>query len=274
MEIRDLLANTSKLPNVPDVVRELIQALNNPSADYGTISEKIAKDQTLSLKVLRMVNSAHFGLSRKVSSIDEAVVMLGMARLKTLVIASGLAGSVQEVEGLDLKQFWSESFRVATLARWFAERGQGIDPDIAFTAGLIHNIGKLLLHITQPMQALAIQRLINESGCSRSDAEMERMGFTTPEVGEALLELWKFPPELGEAVRQHKKPETFEDPSLVAAAVNLGCMVNAAIREGHSVEDLQARFPTESAIIAHLPAGIVNELGEAMALESGLDGVL
>jgi len=124
------------------------------------------------------------------------------------------------------------------------------------------------------MQALAIQTLIEQSGCSRSEAEIERLGFTTPEVGEALLELWKFPADLGEAVRQHKKPEKFEEPSLVAAAVNLGCLVNAAIREERSLEELQAKFPTESAIIANLPASIIDELGEAMALESGLDGVL
>jgi HD-like signal output (HDOD) protein len=89
MQINDLLNQTSKLPNVPEVVRQLIQALNDPNANYSEISQKVSEDQTLSLKILRLVNSAHFGLSRKVSSIDEATVILGMARLKTLVIASG-----------------------------------------------------------------------------------------------------------------------------------------------------------------------------------------
>jgi HD-like signal output (HDOD) protein len=273
MEIRELLEQTDKLPNVPEVVRQLIQQLNNPAADYGEIAEKVSQDQTLSLKILRLVNSAHFGLSRKVSSIDEAVVMLGMVRLKTLVIASGIAGSVKEVEGLDLKKFWSESFRVAALAKWFAERDTEVDPDIAFTAGLIHNIGRLLLHLSQPMRAQAIQTLIEESNCSRSDAEMERLGFTSPEAGQALLDMWNFPAELGIAVRQHKNPTSFEEQSSLSAVVNLACVVNSAIRNGDDVETLQGNFPAESAALAGVSADTIDNLEEALNLDSGLDGL-
>lgn len=273
MEIRELLEQTDKLPNVPEVVRQLIQQLNNPAADYGEIADKVSKDQTLSLKILRLVNSAHFGLSRKVSSIDQAVVMLGMVRLKTLVIASGIAGSVKQVDGLDLKKFWSESFRVAALAKWFAERDTNVDPDIAFTAGLIHNIGRLLLHLAQPMRAQAIQTLIEESNCSRSDAEMERLSFTSPEAGQALLDLWKFPAELGIAVRQHKQPTSFEEPSSLAAIVNLACVVNSAARDGDNVETLQSNFPDDVATLAGVSADTSAELAEALSLDSGLDGL-
>ena len=274
MEIRDLLAQTDKLPNVPEVVRQLIQQLNNPAADYGEIAEKVAKDQTLSLKILRLVNSAHFGLKRKVSSIDEAVVMLGMVRLKTMVIASGIAGSVKAVEGLDLKKFWAESFRVAALAKWFAERDTEVDPDIAFTAGLIHNIGRLLLHLSQPMRAQAIQTLIEESNCSRSDAEMERLGFTSPEAGQALLDMWNFPAELGIAVRQQKSPTSFEEPSELSAVINLACVVNAAIRNEDDLETLQAAFPADVATLAGVSADTTDALEEALTLESGLDGLI
>lgn len=273
MEIRELLQKTDRLPNVPEVVRQLIQQLNNPAADYGEIAEKVSQDQTLSLKILRLVNSAHFGLSRKVSSIDEAVVMLGMVRLKTLVIASGIAGSVKDVEGLDLKRFWSESFRVAALAKWFAEKDENVDPDIAFTAGLIHNIGRLLLHLAQPNRAMAIQTLVEESGCSRSDAEQERLGFTSQEAGQALLDMWTFPAELGIAVRQHKSPTTFEEPSALAAAVNLACVVNAAVRNDKTAEELAELLPADVLSLAGTAELSEAELTEALALESGLDGL-
>ncbi|WP_415890900.1 HDOD domain-containing protein [Neptuniibacter sp. SY11_33] len=273
MEIRVLLEQTDKLPNVPEVVRQLIQQLNNPAADYGEIAEKVAQDQTLSLKILRLVNSAHFGLRRKVSSIDEAVVMLGMVRLKTLVIASGIAGSVKEVEGLDLKKFWSESFRVAALSKWFAERNTDVDPDIAFTAGLIHNIGRLLLHLSQPTLAQEIQALIDESNCSRCDAELKYLGFTAPEAGQALLDMWSFPGELGIAVRQHKQPTSFEEPSALAAVVNLACVVNSAIRNKDNLEALQDNFPQNVAALAGISTDTSADLEEALNLESGLDGL-
>ncbi len=273
MEIRELLDQTSKLPNVPDVVRELIQQLNNPNANYGEIAAKVGQDQTLSLKILRLVNSAHFGLTRKVSSIDEAVVMLGMARLKTMVIASGLSGSVKEVEGIDIKRFWSEAFFVATAAKWFAEKTDKVDEDIAFTVGLIHNIGRLLLHLSKPKLALAIQTRVEESGCSRSDAEMERLSFVTPQAGQALLDMWKFPEDMGVAVLQHKKPTDFEEPSALAAVVNLACVVNAAKRNEMDIAALRDTFPADVAEIAGLPANIQVELADVLELESGLDGL-
>lgn len=273
MEIRELLEQTDRLPNVPEVVRQLIQQLNNPAADYGEIAEKVSQDQTLSLKILRLVNSAHFGLSRKVSSLDQAVVMLGMVRLKTLVIASGIASSVKDVEGLDLKKFWGESFQVAALAKWFAERDTEVDPDIAFTAGLIHNIGRLLLHLSQPQTALAIQNMVEESICDRSTAEIKELGFTSPEAGQALLNLWSFPQELGIAVRQHKQPTAFEEPAALAAIVHLACYVNNAKQQEQSLEELTANYPQSAAYLAGVSVDTTGELATALELDSGLGGL-
>ena len=273
MEIKELLSQTSKLPNVPEVVRYLIQALNDPNADYSNIAKKVSEDQTLSLKILRLVNSAHFGLSRKVSSIDEATIMLGMSRLKTLVIASGFSNSASNVEGLDIKKFWSESFRVATLARWFASKSDSVDPDIAFTAGIIHNIGRLLLHLAQPNRAKAIQTLIDESNVSRSEAEIERLGFTSQEAGKALLDMWSFPAELGEAVKEHKKPLSHDDTLPLSAILHLACYINASIREARDEESVKESYPTAVATVAGIPPDIIDQLGEALTMESGLDGL-
>lgn len=273
MEVKELLEQTSKLPNVPDVVKELIQQLNNPAAKYEEIAAKVAQDQTLSLKILRLVNSAHFGLSRKVSSIDEAVVMLGMTRLKTMVIASGVVGSVKEVEGLNLKQFWTEAFFVATAAKWFAEKTDKVEADMAFTVGLIHNIGRLLLHLSKPKLAQAIQLRVEETSCSRSDAEMERLNFVTPQAGQALLDMWSFPQDLGEAVLQHKKPTEFENPSPLAAVVNLACVINAAKRNETDISELRDNFPMDVLEIAGLSSSVTTELAEALELESGLEGL-
>ncbi len=273
MDIQDLLKQTSKLPNVPEVVRELVQALNNPNANYSTIAKKVSQDQTLSLKILRLVNSAHFGLSRKVSSIDEATVMLGMEKLKTLVIASGFSGSVKEVEGLDIKKFWSESFRVASLARWFAGRSESVEPDIAFTAGIIHNIGRLLLHLAEPNRAKAIQTLIAESKVSRTKAELERLGFTSQDAGQALLDMWRFPAELGLAVKHFKKPLAAPEPLPLSAILNLACYINACVRDKRDEESVKESFPVDVALLAGVDSDTINELGDALALESGLDGL-
>ncbi len=274
MEIKDLLSQTDKLPNIPEVVRELIQALNNPNANYDEISQKVTKDQTLSLKILRLVNSAHFGLSRKVASIDEAVVMLGMAKLKTLVIASGFANSACDVEGIDLPVFWCDSFQVAELARWIAEMTEGeVDPDLAFTAGIIHNIGQLLLHMAQPNRAMAIKTLISTAGISRGKAEFDRLGFTSADAGHALLECWKFPEPLTLAIKYQNNPADLVQNPQLSAVLKLACLINCESKTGDDIEDILQRFPTDIATIAGIQTNTADYLAEALAVKSSLDSL-
>lgn len=274
MEISDLLKQTDKLPNVPEVVRELMQALSNPDADYNLIADKVAKDQTLSLKILRLVNSAHFGLSRKVSTIDEAVVILGMEKLNTLVIASGMANSASEVEGLDMRSFWSDSFMVATIAQWLAQRSETVSSDVAFTAGVIYNIGRLLLHLAEPNRAKAIQTLVKESKASRVAAETERLGFTSQEAGKALLDMWNLPEELGIAIRQYKRPYTYEVPSPLSAILNLANYLNGAINDQREIDEVIVCMPKKVMQLAGIKVEALDEIEAVLNLDSGLDSLL
>ena len=274
MDIKDLLNQTDKLPNIPEVVRELIVALNDPDADYLDISQKVAKDQTISLKILRLVNSAYFGLSRKVASIDEAVIMLGMGKLKTLVIASGFANCASNVEGIDLPAFWSDSFQIAEIAKWLAEMTEAkVEPDLAFTAGIIHNIGQLLLHMAQPNKAMAIKTIVNTTDISRMEAETERLGFTTADAGAALVESWKFPEELGEAIKHQNNPAALTENPQLSAILYLATTINNASKSGASFEDILERYPADIAALAGIKSNIADYLPEALELKSGLDSL-
>ncbi|MDP3333153.1 MAG: HDOD domain-containing protein, partial [Methylococcaceae bacterium] len=110
VEMNQLFDKIHNLPQIPEVVRTLITQFNDPKTNFDDIAKNIEKEQVIALKVLRLVNSAHFGLSRKIGTIQEAVFMLGMNQLRTLVIASGLVGSIPKIEGVDFKSFWSNSF--------------------------------------------------------------------------------------------------------------------------------------------------------------------
>ena len=272
MKPTDLLSQADKLPNVPEVVRELIVALDNPNAKYNEIAAKVAKDQTLSLKVLRVVNSAYFGLSRKVASIDEAVVMLGMERLKTLVIASGFASSVSGVEGVDLKKFWAETFRIAEMSKWLAKHSPLVNADTAFATGVLHNIGRLMLHLAEPNRAKAVQQLIQEKKVSRSKAEIERFGFTSQEVGRELLIKWHFPQDICDALVQYRKPMA-EESSHLARILHLAAYLNACIREGRSKEDMVSEFPIKVAMAAEVEMKVINELDSIIARGKELEAL-
>jgi HD-like signal output (HDOD) protein len=131
-QMNQLFDNIQKLPQIPEVVRTIINQLNEPHAEMLNIAKNVEKEQVISLKILRLVNSAHFGLSRKVASIDQATVMLGMNQLKTLVIASGIVSSVPKIENFDIRKFWNNCFRTATYAKWIAEHNNlaGILPTL------------------------------------------------------------------------------------------------------------------------------------------------
>ena len=274
MEIKDLLNQTDKLPNIPEVVRKIVNALNEADANYTEISQKVTKDQIISLKILRLVNSAYFGLSRKIASIDEAVIILGMGKLKTLVIASGFANCASKVEGIDLPIFWSDSFQVAELAKIIASKTEGkVDPDLAFTCGIIHNIGQLLLHMAQPNRAMAIKSLLETSDTSRSEAEIERLGFTTTDAGQALLGSWNFPPALVSAIKYQNNPIADDTSPELSAILNLACFINKAAKNGDNLEQVVENFPSEIASLAGLPAVQEDLIAQLLTLKSGLDSL-
>lgn len=274
MQVQELLKNTDKLPNVPDVVRELIQMLNDPNVKYEDISEKVTHDQTISLKVLRVVNSAYFGLSRKISSIDEATVLLGLDKLKTLVIASGFSNSVTKVDGIKLPEFWADSFRVAELAQWFAKRTSLVEADEAFTVGIVHNIGRLLLHLTVPDTAREIRQLVVNRKAGLVKAEMDLLGFTSQDAGKALMDLWKFPSSIGSAVKHHPRPFELDPPQALPCVLNLACYLNACIRAERDSDLIREGFPIAVAKAAGLSEGIIYELDDALIISDGLNQLL
>ncbi len=109
------------LPNVPEVMRELVQTFNEKEPDILLIAKKINKDPVISAKLLRLANSAKFGGSRQVATVNEAVVRLGVDVVRNMVLACGLTGSINAVPGIDLKHFWGKVFDVAELARRLAK---------------------------------------------------------------------------------------------------------------------------------------------------------
>lgn len=274
MQVQELLKNTDKLPNVPDVVRELIQMLNDPNVKYADISEKVTHDQTISLKVLRVVNSAYFGLSRKISSIDEATVLLGIDKLKTLVIASGFSNSVEKVDGIKLPEFWADSFRVAELSQWFAKRTSLVEADEAFTVGIVHNIGRLLLHLTVPDTAREIRQLVVNRKAGFVKAELDLLGFTSQDAGKGLMDLWKFPTSIGDAVKHHPRPFELDPPQPLSCVLNLACYLNACIRAERDSDLVREGFPTAVAKAAGLSEGIIYELDDALIISDGLNQLL
>lgn len=248
--IEQLFAQATRIPSIPEVVSRLVQQLNQPDADFRAIAQEVGRDQMISMKVLRLANSAYFGLPRKLTAIDEAALTLGMDRLKTLIIASGMVSAVPQLQGFNLKTFWNNSFRRATYSKGVAGFVSGVDANTAFTCGLIADFGRLMLQMAMPDVAQRIDAQVAAGG-SRPATEQRELGFSTPEIAGELCKRWNFPDVVERAVTQAGEPLAFAVFDPLAACVHLGdvlCRLKVGETLAHEVPSL-------------LPSDVVERLG-------------
>ncbi|MGL5523031.1 MAG: HDOD domain-containing protein [Aeromonas veronii] len=179
--IDSLLAEPKLLPQIPEVMRDLIQTFNEKDPDLLKISKLINKDPVISAKLLRLANSAKFGSSRQIGTVNEAAVRLGLAMVRNMVLACGLTESVTAVPGIDLKHFWGCVFNVAELARRLAVK-KGMKGDEVFTCALLYDLGRLVMHVGLPENTVHhIHDLELHKG--RAKAEELVVGFNYAQVG-------------------------------------------------------------------------------------------
>jgi HD-like signal output (HDOD) protein len=138
--------------------------------------------------------------------------------------------------------------------------------DEAFTVGIVHNIGRLLLHLTEPEIAQDIQTLVSNRKAGRVKAELDLLGFTSQDAGKALMDLWKFPSTIGDAVKFHKRPFSDDEPQALPCILNLACYLNACIRNDRDYDLVREGFPAAVAKAAGLSEGIVYELDDALII--------
>ncbi len=274
LTIEKLFDQIHKVPQIPEVVRELIAQVNNPDFDFAEIAKNVEKEQVIAMKVLRLVNSAHFGFSRKFSSIDEAVVMLGMGQLKTLIIASGIVSSVSEIPGIDMKEFWADSFLTASYAKWLTDQKIPADSEMVYTAGLIRGLGIVLIHLADAKVANEIDQHV-KAGENRAEYERKRLGFTSQEACAALCERWKFADELVDTIKKSADPLKDDEVSLPACAVYLGHYISQAKRDNQTEESIIQSIPLKAwQQLGFTQADLEQKIPEILAVESGLDGLV
>jgi HD-like signal output (HDOD) protein len=205
MHLDKLLKQPQALPSVPKVVRRLIDTFEQADVDPMLVASLIEEDPVLTAKLLKTANSAFFGLSRNVTNAREAMNILGLIKVRALVVASALGEGFHTVGGVNLNQFWRYSLNSANLSRYIALPIR-IDENTAFTAGLIHGIGELVMHVGMPEAMIELDRSVPMLDLKRSKAERSLFGYSYAEVGAALAREWKFPRRMINAIEHQAAP--------------------------------------------------------------------
>lgn len=205
--MHEILANLHQLPAIPAVVQELIQNFDNPALDGQVLSQKISQDPALVTKVLRVANSAFYGVPRQIGSTHEAIVVLGFSTIRSLVISAGFINTFStatSVTCVDRNQHWQRSLIVATYAKAVAKCLRQ-DSEMAFTAGLLHDIGIMVLDICANERFAPIWQSAQNSD-ELIQAERSALGFDHAELGAEVARRWKFPAAIEDAIRFHYQP--------------------------------------------------------------------
>ncbi len=209
-DIDELLSEVVELAPLPAVVGRILSLGDNQQFSAHELAAVIASDQALTTRLLRLANSAYYGSSRRIGTVRDAVVLLGFRAVQQVAVASCMVEQGRRGVGqLDYERYWQFSITTALLAEILA-RTEGEHIDLAFTAGVVHNVGLLALDQHRPellRDALARARA---DQTSVHEAERALLGFTDVELGAALATHWNFPAPLVDAVRDHARP--LDDP--------------------------------------------------------------
>lgn len=238
LALNDVVHNIRDLPSLPVVVLDVLRSFEQADTNTGMLADKVAKDQALAAKTLRLANSSFYGLQRKVTTIQQAITILGFDSVRTLITAAAVTDKFGGAKhgAVDSRAFWRHAIGTALCAKTLA-RQHGLNQDYAFISGLLHDIGKLVLVSRFPDQYAAVLAYRDEHDCFMADAERVVLGIDHAVVGRALAEHWKFPALMQKAIADHHAPQG-SDMGDIPALVHIADAIAHALDLSGTDDDL------------------------------------
>jgi HD-like signal output (HDOD) protein len=236
------------LPTMPEVARRLLDSFEDERADLREIVELAEQDQSLCARILRLANSAHYGIGRNVASLRQAAVLLGLETLRNLLISATVVEAFPRTAGFDRIRFWRHCVATGGYSRWLG-RKVGFDSDSAYLAGFLLRSGQILMAAQFPDMVRAVEQECVRPG-TRMTAERLKIGCSHPQVTAELARRWELPTPLIDAFRHAPEPLQGGALSLLAGVLNLAA---TAADAGDLGSDQPAFWcETDPSLLAHL----------------------
>jgi len=210
-EIQDLVDNASQLISLPEVALRVNNIANDPNSTADDMAAVISQDPALVVRMLKIANSAYYGLSNEIDTITRAVAVLGTNKIRDLVLSTSANQAFDGIpnELITMQDFWHHSLYCGLLAQILSKKSKTTNAESIFIAGLLHDIGQLVMFNQRPAQSHEVILLLMEGSEELETYEAERhiFGFDHMQVGGALIKSWKLAPVLQECVEFHHEPE-------------------------------------------------------------------
>ena len=237
--IDKVLENLSDVPTLPDIVAKLTQLITDPGTTATDISAALSRDPGLSAKILKIVNSSFYGFARRITTITNAVVILGFNQVRNLALSAFVLdnyGTGVRV-GFDMREFWKHSIGVAFLAAQTARRIDSKLEEDAFICGLLHDLGKGVMAQKAPHDMARIMEVVRKEDLLFIDAERRILDYDHVILGGAIAERWNLPEIMVNIIRYHHDPTTPEIEGrerCLAAVVHVADILARALFMGAS----------------------------------------
>jgi len=232
------------IASIPKIIFEVSQVIKSDPGNSYKLSGVISKDQGLTTKVLSIANSPMYGLPRKVSSLEFAIMLMGTEELHQMVTAISLSDSFKfrSTDKFNYMDYWKHSMLVGTAAKDIARRlGHGDLSGEAFLSGMLHDIGMQIIATSFAEEFNSILSSVS-SGMIFLKAERETLGLTHQEIGKYLIQKWKLPENLADAIEFHHTPSQSEKNSVLASIVHLADSMTEEFKVGQAVWDSDITF--------------------------------
>jgi len=256
MELNALLAHPVALPSLPRAVALLMTELAHDEPSLRRVAQLIGTDPALAARLLELANTPAFQMQRQIAGIPEALALLGVVQLRSLVSSAPLGTTSRSVPGVNLQQFWRYSLNTAKLARSLAGLVHH-NQIAAYTAGLLHAVGELLLHLADPETVLSINTLVSPLDLRRAKIEQRILGYCYGNVSAGLAQRWQFPDVVVEALQHQSAPLDNNVYEPLAGVIHLASWRARAREADLGEKEMAVSFPGEVGLMLGLDIDMV-----------------
>ncbi|MDR7856889.1 HDOD domain-containing protein [Tissierella sp.] len=241
LNIEYIVSKVDDMKVLPQIINEIIALTDDPNSTIQDMEKAILQDQVLTTKILRLANSAYYGYARNISTISRAAVLLGFQAIKSLALASTVRTYLSdELKGYSLEknELWTQSQTCAIVSRLIAKKVKYTNPEEAYVAGLLRDIGKTILNQHMEKEYSQVLTRVEEDNVSFLDAEREVFGFNHAEIGEKVAEKWNLPESLVDAIGHHHTPELATINPLLVSIVHIADAITMMMGVGLGLDGL------------------------------------
>lgn len=241
--VQDVVRRVSTVVSPPQVYQKLVEVINHPRSGPADVGRVLSEDSGLTSRLLKLVNSAMFSFPQRIGNVGHAVQVVGTAQVRDLALATSIVSTFDGVpeDLIDMESFWRHSLVCGVSARVLAAQRRENNVERFFVAGLLHDVGRLVLLQVETERMRECVERVRASGEHLHEVEREVMGFDHAQVGAALMGSWNFPGVFTEVVGYHHAPALASRFPVEAAAVHAGDVIANGLRIGSSG---QARVPS------------------------------